>query len=430
MSKKFIIIVLVILILGGLGFYFFKKSSTPQDDTTSGGFSDFFNFGGEIGGTKSSKINEATTTEPENIVDITDQEEVPVVATTELIKKLQKITSLNVAGATVVWKTRNIATEIINAKTKKPETEEFLSILYGEKGTGNIFERDLNAQNSLEIEKRIVISNIPETEKAIFLNNGKQVILQYAKQNSASKTGFEIESFLGNIPTNTVGDNFFSQEIEGLFMDKNIYDISILKDKIFYLVENSSGVSGYVFTPASKTKSLVFSSPFKGFVSQFISDKSILLSTKATSNLKSFVYTIDTGTKTYKKVLGGENGLVALSSPGQKIIAISDNTLALKYYDTTLRESSPAGTKTIASKCAWSQKDGAVLFCAAPRTITSQAFPDNWYQGLISFNDSFWKLNSKTGASEVLFDPVDFDIEIDGQKLFLDDKESRLFFIN
>ncbi|MDO8590625.1 MAG: hypothetical protein Q7R65_01460, partial [bacterium] len=56
---------------------------------------------------------------------------------------------------------------------------------------------------------------------------------------------------------------------------------------------------------------------------------------------------------------------------------------------------------------------------------------DDWYKGQVSFSDEIWKIDSETGAGELLVKLKNFAAkDIDGINLFLSPKEDYLFFTN
>ena len=66
-----------------------------------------------------------------------------------------------------------------------------------------------------------------------------------------------------------------------------------------------------------------------------------------------------------------------------------------------------------------------------PKDFSSQNYPDAWYQGIVSFDDIFWKIDLISQTSVVLFDPEELGGEkIDGIKLSLSPSENLLFFVN
>jgi len=431
MSKKFTAILIIIIILAalaGLYLYFFQKKPTvaPGEEL---GFQEFNPLGGGVTGAP--REGGVTATEEgigKEVVTLGENG-----AEAEVISKPVQVSSINVAGFGIFKKIRNKIPEVINPKTKKPETEEVAFIRYAERGTGNIFERVLNGNNTLEPEKRIAIANIPATYDAYFTNNGNNVFIRYAKEDTASATGFTIETFNGIVPADTQDVNFIAGELRGDFLEENIADLSIAPDggSIFYLVSPSSDkTTGIILSLKDNKKTTVFESSFTEWLTQFISSKFIGITTKATNQLPTFVYLLNTTTKTYEKILGDINGGTASFSPDAKKLAYNTSSLELNLYDTETKSTKNLGVNTLAEKCSWGTNE--IIYCAVPKSESiSGSQPDDWYQGLVSFNDSFWKIDTKSGTTTVLFDPKDLvGTEIDGVNLKLDENHNYLFFTN
>ena len=431
MSKKFTAILIIIIILAalaGLYLYFFQKKPTvaPGEEL---GFQEFNPLGGGVTGAP--REGGVTATEEgigKEVVTLGENG-----AEAGVISKPVQVSSINVAGFGIFKKIRNKIPEVINPKTKKPETEEVAFIRYAERGTGNIFERVLNGNNTLEPEKRIAIANIPATYDAYFTNNGNNVFIRYAKEDTASATGFTIETFNGIVPADTQDVNFIAGELRGDFLEENIADLSIAPDggSIFYLVSPSSDkTTGIILSLKDNKKTTVFESSFTEWLTQFISSKFIGITTKATNQLPTFVYLLNTTTKTYEKILGDINGGTASFSPDAKKLAYNTSSLELNLYDTETKSTKNLGVNTLAEKCSWGINE--IIYCAVPKSESiSGSQPDDWYQGLVSFNDSFWKIDTKSGTTTVLFDPKDLvGTEIDGVNLKLDENHNYLFFTN
>ncbi len=81
-------------------------------------------------------------------------------------------------------------------------------------------------------------------------------------------------------------------------------------------------------------------------------------------------------------------------------------------------------------KCLWT-KDSITLFCGAPNEIPEGMYPDSWYQGKVSFSDALWKINTETGALNILAIPEeDAREEIDLIDPMLSPDEHTLIFRN
>ena len=81
---------------------------------------------------------------------------------------------------------------------------------------------------------------------------------------------------------------------------------------------------------------------------------------------------------------------------------------------------------TIGSKCAWSHLEEETVYCAVPRALPPATYPDAWWQGIVSFSDDLWRVNTTTGEADQIFSEGDFDIT----NLFFSGAEDRLFFLN
>src|SRR3989338_8439195 len=80
----------------------------------------------------------------------------------------------------------------------------------------------------------------------------------------------------------------------------------------------------------------------------------------------------------------------------------------------------------IPEKCVWSKKEANEVFCAIPKFIEKGTYPDDWYKGIISFEDNLLKINLSTlkTSSFSLTDPID------AMWLLLPEDESKIFFTN
>ena len=77
----------------------------------------------------------------------------------------------------------------------------------------------------------------------------------------------------------------------------------------------------------------------------------------------------------------------------------------------------------------WRKYKVVICNCAVPNNITGNQYPDSWYQGLVSFDDFFLKINTVTGDKTTIANSID-GTPVDGTYLFLDKAESLLFFTN
>ncbi len=340
--------------------------------------------------------------------------------------------------ATDILKPQNLTagTGIVDEKTRAkihdlqaliPQKETALAVRYVERATGNVYEKFIDR---LE-EKKVSTTIIPKIHDAIFGNIGQSVILRYLDDDNKT-----IETFSGVLPPETTGGDSLP-EMKGGFFPQNINDAVLSPDtsKIFYISKFENNVLGTTVNLDGTKKSQIFNSPFSEWNPQWVNARIIALNTKPSSSVPGYLYVLDTQTKDFNKILGGIDGLTSLYTPsGKKILysktSPSGNSFVLSLYDTDTKTSADLGIKTLPEKCVWS-KDSITAYCAVPHSLTLGEYPDVWYQGLASFADSIWKINTKTNVFNILSDITqESGAQIDGTKLFLDADENYLFFIN
>ncbi|KKQ21383.1 MAG: hypothetical protein US45_C0004G0017 [Candidatus Nomurabacteria bacterium GW2011_GWA1_37_20] len=441
MSKRnfiLLIIILGLIVIAVFGLlYFQQKITAPKEDEGSGTnfISQFNPFG-------------AKPTPPAVTLSTDASEYQSDTGETQKIK-LVKVSSMPVAGFTVFTKERlkeapmvasaapSADTEVENAVKKttpakkliQPLTEFALALRYVDKAIGNIYQTFVDKIEEQKFSKTV----IPKVYDSYFGNRGESVVMRYLKEDEKT-----IETFVGALPKELLGkDTTTENEIKGSFLPDNIKDISVSPDglKIFYLfisgnnLENS--MVGATLNLLNNKKVQVFDSTFTEWLSFWPTKNTITLTTKPSARVPGYMYSIDGAGKNLIKILGGINGLTTLESLSGKLILYGDNNLSLYVYHTDSRNSDVLGIKTLPEKCIWG-KISDIIYCAAPKSIESGEYPDAWYQGEVSFNDQFWKIDIKTGNATLMLDPISIERgeEIDGIKLTLDEGENYLFFIN
>jgi hypothetical protein len=448
MSKRnltLLIIVLIIIIIVVFGFLYYNKPVSPAGNNTSG-----TNFFSQFNPFASNK----TTTPPATTAPVTVSGYQP--PATQIIK-LQKVSSMPIAGFTMFSKERLVAipvtatstTDLIpssvttattttsntttsSTTTKKvvkkpmaPLTEFALALRYVARATGNIYE---TFADNIQ-EGQFTTTVIPKVYDAYFGNSGNSVVMRYLQGD-----GKTIETFWGNLPKEILGaDTIADNTIKGSLLPNNIKNISVSPDasSIFYLFDNGNDMIGTTLNFLTSKKVQILDSPFTEWSSWWGNNKMITLTTKPASSVPGYMYTMDSSGKNFNQVLSSINGLTTEASPDGKLILYGDNNLNLNVYNISTNTSTLLGVRTLPEKCVWGSASD-VVYCAVPRSVSSGQYPDSWYQGEISFSDQFWKIDIKTGNTTMLVDPltVNGGGDIDGIKLALDNGQNYLFFVN
>lgn len=366
--------IVLILIIGMIFFFASKKGGTGGEG--GGFFSNLFPGGGE----RNIEEEGLTGTQPSS------QQEAKV---------FYQLTNFPIAGAVAV-----------NATSSAP-------IRYVEKSTGHIYEispqgKDRNRLSNTTILKIFEILWSPDANK---------MVIRYFNENA-------ITNFSARFATSTTA-------IEGIFLPQETVAVAVSpsEDKIFYLQQTENTTYGILTDFTNKKKDNIFSLPFSGFNLSWPAKNIIAFATKPASIADGYLYFLDTKTKTFNKIIGGIKGLTALVSPKADKVLYSQSVgkgFSTSIFDVKNKNSSDFGLTTMPEKCVWSKINSDIIYCAAPKSSPSADYPDEWYQGMVSFSDSLWQIDLYTREAYVLEDDSGFDVT----NPFLTADENYLVFTN
>lgn len=405
MSRKIffsILVLTIFLILGALLWWFFFLQKPTPGTTTPPKNTGFFPFGTSGQGGQTTSGNPGATTTAGG------QQNIP-------LPQLRLISSVPVAGATTLT---------------NPKTGETL-IRYVERATGHIFETTA----ALPTLQRLTNTTIPKVEEALFVEDGSAVILRYLKDDTDT-----VESFYGAMTQKSAAGEGTTSEAQllGTFLPENITGLSVSPDtkKIFYLTKEGPGSVGNITNPDGTKKAQIFASPVTEWLPSWPEQKTIALTTKPASGVPGYLYFLNTSSGALDVVLRKKLALTTLVHPTTRAVLFSDNdagkNLSLHLsINTPDKKTSTLSLATFPEKCAWSQLSPDVLYCAVPKQGVQGEYPDLWYQGVASFADAIWKVNTKTGETTMLSGlDEEKNGKIDVVNLFLDKNEQFLFFTN
>lgn len=409
MNRKTLIVItlVVILVLVGVGAYFiyFKKGATVKIPSGSA-------FPGE-------GMPVTSTTGTGEL----GEGEVFVPGGTEPLPRLYELHKLPVAGA-----------GFIETKDKKGIVTS-TAVRYIERGLGHIFTTPL----STYVESRIVNETRSRLSEALWGNNGKSVAVRYLDENDGIiKT--QILNIGASSPSSTQGTSTEALSeflnIEEIFLPDYIPFMAVAEDgsdKLFYLENGDTFSTGSLSTLKNTGVTAIFSSSFTEWLPQFPNQKLVTLTTRPSSKVLGHLFFVDTKTKALTKVLSNINGLTTLTSrDGNSVLyaEIKDGAPELAVYDVLKKETRVLASQTLPEKCAWGAKS-VVVYCAVPQTLPNAEYPDQWYQGLLSFSDDIWKIDTKTGVAEKILTPSDLRApSLDIINLTLSSDDTYLLFMN
>lgn len=328
--------------------------------------------------------------------------------TDETTPILRQISNNPVAGATIFKKE-------INKKTEEGVEVDYV-IRYIEKATGHIYEATANTFT----QHRISNTTIPKIQEALWLDSNSLVI-RYLDGN-------DIKTFSAKL----VGEDPTAQELEGEFLQDNIKEIIGFKKGIFYLLENGSGSIGVSSDKQDENKKIIFESSLKEWLIENVNDKQISFTTKPAVNIPGFSFLFDTSTNSFNKIIGEKANLSTLTSHLTNILYSEYGKLGpkLSIYNNQEKTNLEVPLTTFPEKCVWN-KDNTYLYCGVPSEDLTNSDLTKWYQGLISFSDNIWKIDTQNNSIEFLISPMEFEVEnLDIVSPLLSEDENYLLFIN
>lgn len=304
-------------------------------------------------------------------------------------------------------------------------------VRYVDRATGHIYDVNLSTLTKTKVTNQ----TLPKIYEAYFRPDGNAVLLRFLKDDSDV-----VENLILTLtppqgtstPSTSSGqaDSLYAVSSTPLRGDVNAVTVGSNNTLIYALRDTSSIVSSTFNGTGVKT---LLTSPFTDW-RLAAAGNSLVVYTKASTDVSGFAYTLNTSSKAFTKILGPLNGLVVIPniSGNQVLYSYSENnktrTFAKNLTNNTQTEILPT---TLAEKCIWSIKQTSILFCGVPVDESGGGEPDGWYRGLTHFSDRIWLFDTKLEIAQVLVEPkLSLDIDVDITEPRLSPDEDYLIFIN
>ncbi len=411
MKRSTIIVIVIIFIsvlVGGLlGFYFYINSKAVKQDTLGTRVETGSNpFGTVSVNTSVTLPGNASTTNPSQTPEISKNQtpETPIPVLRKIfsepvsgvgffIKDIYATTSPTVD--TIIF--ANGTSSATSTKTIKPAAGKIIGkesmISFVERATGHIYE---TSTSSLTITKYSNTTK-PKIYEALFISRETVLYRNLFEPSDSIKTvSGSLQTLSATTSEKTLVTKSLPNDIFSVALSPN-------KNKAFFL-QKAQPIGVLANTDGSNAISL-FNLPFTEWLISWPNEKFVTITTKASSFVDGYMYTINTATKAIEKVVGNKKGLTTLTSPDMSKVLFSESlggSTYLSLFDTKTKSSKPLFFRTFAEKCVWSTKNSDSVICAVPKDIAFGTYPDAWYQGLIFFTDDIWRINTKTGETTLL----------------------------
>lgn len=297
-------------------------------------------------------------------------------------------------------------------------------IRYAERATGYVYSAD---PWTGDVER---LSNTlrPKTQEAYFASS---TVIERSFENGT------LDTWSGE-----TGRTATSTALIGGSLGPSIASVSLnpLTASLFTIRASGGGAEGVISLPDGTRSRSVFSSTLTGWKPISIPGHTIVVQ-KASDGVPGYAYEIGkTGSLT--KLVGNIPGLMVLPKASSTSLMWSSSRggiVSLFAQASTSAPSQQLSLSTIAEKCLWapqSLSSAIFAYCAVPRTIASPRFLDEWHQGLLFTEDSWWQVDAAAGASQALYtssdrpDVRDPQIDPTGRFIaFIDGRDSSLWVL-
>ena len=303
---------------------------------------------------------------------------------------------------------------VVNIQAKNASSTGDVAVTYIERESGNVFSYLVHAKTLTRTSNKTV----PGIQSAAWLPDASLAFVRY----------------LSGPDFSTVNTYALSaSSSSGFFLPQNLSDVAVSSTNILML---ASGVNGSIasLSRADGTRpSEIFTTPLSSLRISFAGKNKYLAFTKPTATLSGSAFVVD-GTGSFSRVAGPLNGLVARASSSGTWVLVSHtlgNKMQMNLINTTTGDSLPLPVATIADKCVWTADESAV-YCGVPTNPSENAqYPDDWYQGAVSFSDRIWKIDVAGRFAQFVLDfSKETNAILDAEALALDPLNTVLVFIN
>jgi hypothetical protein len=317
----------------------------------------------------------------------------------------------------------------------KNATSSATSIRFVERATGHVYE----TSNTSSETDRISDTRIPKIYQAIWNNTGTAFYARYLDGNTL-QTYYATLGRSTSAASSTNGVLFAPLALSGSFLQSNIGNVMIspdTKNSLFYTIVQVANKAitdqSVVAKPDGSNPFLLTTSPLIEWATQWPNKNLITYTNKPSASFDGHLFFLNVTTGLFTEIADGLGLTTNTNSDGSLVLetTATDGGIATNLYTVKTSTTSPFPLSTMAEKCTWSKKTTTAIYCAVPSNIPNASYPDDWYQGTVSFADDLWKIDTKTGSTKLLLSlsPV-AHTNIDATELSLSPDEHFLYFIN
>ena len=302
---------------------------------------------------------------------------------------------------------------VINRKGVTASSSPDVAVNFIERQSGNVFSYSQLTRTLTRTSNK----TIPGIQSASWLPDASFAFIRYL-----SGTDFSTINTYA-LPVNGNGGFFLSQDLAG---------VAVASTSVLTLASGVNGSTASLTRTDGTHAAPAFATLLSALRISFAGKSQYLAFTKPSATLSGDVYLVDS-TGRFSLIAGPLNGLSALASPSGKWVLVSytlDTALQMELVHTVTGETISLPVATIADKCVWAADDSAI-YCGIPVDPLSSSYPDDWYQGAVSFNDRIWKIQVSGRYAQLVLDfPKETQDMLDVESPAIDPAGTVLVFIN
>jgi len=260
--------------------------------------------------------------------------------------------------------------------------------LYVERGTGHIYSISISSG----VETQITNTTHTKIISAKFSTSGNRVI--YATEDVGG-----VRTSIGTITKNDTGE----EVLQSLNLPFGAYNAEFASSgtEVYYLRPTTNGAEAHAYSATDQSDKLLFTVPFKEAYAAWGTPTYIY--TKPSGSLLGYVYEVSGGTLRY--VRSGGFGLTAFGyDAGVITTEVIDGSVRSYAYSDETRQ---LPLEIFPEKCVNIRNATSTLLCASPLALSlGGVYPDGWYKGITSFEDSLWQVDIQRQEATFLTDPL------------------------
>jgi len=291
-------------------------------------------------------------------------------------------------------------------------TSKGVSVRYVERGTGHIYEIDLETG----VESILSGTTIPKVSEAVFSPNATTIAL-------TSYSNTQSNVFVG-----TLGEE---GNIVGISLQPGAKNISFSDNQeVLYTVSINGTTKGYKHNLDTLSQTELFSINYTNLDVGWGSNlEATYLATKPSEELEGFIYTVKNNILT--PATFSAYGLSALFNNDYILTTyITDGVYISSAIDTS-GTSYDLPILTLKEKCVFDSSSSNHLWCAAPIQNMSTSYAEDWYKGVITSEDYLWLINISTQSAQLYANPEKLTgRSVDVKSIKINNDGTLLTFIN